>query len=346
MASHGQEDKLSNYVSWNTESSYDYAVDDLALQYRTGALNFTAGLQAFNGTRIGSGNRTGKDNTGWYAQGQYRLDRTTLSAGARRESVDYVYAPDAGAALRADHKLTAWDLGMNHRLDKQFSLFANLNRAFQAPDIDRFFNWDGTFNAFVRPAISHTANVGLNHVTAANRLKLTLFRAKLDNEIYYNTLTYTNTNFDKTHKYGLELQDIWRATETLTGTLNYTWTRAIIDQENDGGCAYNGKELPGVPRHGVTLGLNWRLTPASSFNLAHTWRSETWAAEDFDNNNVQKQAAYQSTNLAYRYRHKQWEGSIAVDNVFEQTNGIWIRDDAIYPVNFTRAWRVGVKADF
>jgi iron complex outermembrane receptor protein len=345
-ASHSQEDKLSNYVSYSSASSYDYAADDIALQYRRGAFNFTAGLQAFNGTRIGSDNRTSKDNTGGYVQAQYRLDHTTFSAGARRENVEYVYAPNAGSALRADHTLTAWDLGVNHRLDKTLSLFANVNRAFQAPDIDRFFDWGGTFNAFIRPAISRTANVGLNHVTPANRLKLTLFRANLDNEIYYNALTFANTNLDKTHKYGLELQDTWRITETLTSTLNYTWTRAIIDQENEGGGAYNGKNLPGVPRHGVTLGLNWRASPASSVNLAHTWRSETWAAEDFDNNNAQKQAAYQSTNLAYHYRYKQWEGFAAVDNVFEHANGIWVHDDAIYPVNFTRNWRVGVKADF
>jgi iron complex outermembrane receptor protein len=346
MASHSQEDKLSNFVSWNSESSYDYMADDLALQYRGDALSFTTGLQTFDGTRIGSTNHTSKDNTGWYAQGQYRIDRTTFSAGARRERVDYAYAPNAGAPLRADHTLTAWDLGVNHRLDDRLSLFVNINRAFQAPDIDRFFKPGGTFNAFITPAISHTANVGLNHVTPANRLKLALFRANLKHEIYYNALTWTNTNFDKTHKAGLELQDSWRAAETLTATLNYTWTRAIIDQENEDGGAYNGKDLPGVPRHGVTLGLNWRLTPASSFNIAHTWRSETWAAEDFDNNNVQKQAAYQSTNLVYRHRHKQWEGFVAVDNVFDQSNGIWISDDAIYPVNATRAWRVGAKADF
>jgi iron complex outermembrane receptor protein len=34
-----------------------------------------------------------------------------------------------------------------------------------------------------------------------------------------------------------------------------------------------------------------------------------------------------------------------VDNLFEQSNGIWIRDDAIYPVNFTRNWRLGMKVE-
>lgn len=357
MASHSQEDKLSNYVSWNSKASYDYTADDLALQYRGGALDLTAGLQTFDGARVGSDDRTSKDNTGWYVQGQYRLGRTLFSAGARRERVEYVYAPNVGASLRAEHTLTAWDLGVNHRLDERFSVFANVNRAFQAPDIDRFFtsfdewgNYTGPqFNGYIRPAISRTVNVGLNHITPANRLKLALYRANLDDEIYYYSSgpwSGYNTNLDKTHKYGLELQDTWRATDTLTATLNYTWTRAIIDQENEGGGAYNGKDLPGVPRHGVVLGFVWQASPATSLGLAHTWRSSAYAAEDFANEFSQKQAAYQSTDLALRYRLKNLEWFATVENLFEQSNGIWIRDDVIYPVNFTRNWRLGMKAAF
>lgn len=349
-ARHYREDKLSNYVTYASKSNYDYRSGDLALAYQGGGLSVTAGVQTFDGTRIGSTNRTTKENMGGFIQGQYVWGATTVSAGARAENVEYIYTPNTGAALKADHDLSAWDTGINHRLDKQLSLFANYNQAFQAPDIDRFFNWGGTFNAFISPAISRTANVGLNHVTPSNRLKLALFHAKLKNEIYYFKQAWPlpsyNTNLDKTHKYGLELQDTWQVAPTLAASINYAYTRALIDREDSGSGAFDGKDLPGVPRHGVNLGLNWRVTPASSLNLTHTWRAETWAAEDFDNNNTQKQQAYQSTNLAYQYRYKQWEWFAAVDNLFEQSNGIWIRNDAIYPVNFSRNWRVGMKVEF
>jgi iron complex outermembrane receptor protein len=202
-ARHWQEDKVSDYVTFASRADYDYQSDDLALQYRGGGLSVTAGVQTFDGTRIGSTSRTSKDNFGWFLHGQYNLGATTVSAGARAENVEYRHAPDAGAALEADHDLSAWDIGINHRLDTQLSLFANYNQAFQTPDIDRFFNFDGTFNAFIAPAESRTVNVGLNHVTPANRLKLALFHADLDDEIYFNILTFTNTNLDKTHKYGL-----------------------------------------------------------------------------------------------------------------------------------------------
>ena len=355
-ASHSQEDKRSRYVASGWTSDYDYAANDLALQYRGDALDVTAGLQSFDGTRIGSDNRTAKDNLGYYLQGQYRLDGTTVSAGVRREKVDYAYDPAAGAAIQSGHRLTAWDLGVNQRLNERLALFGNLNRGFQAPDIDRFFATDfsvypaeTSFNGFITPATSHTLNLGLNHVTPVNRLKLTLFRANLDHEIYYfqtGPWSGYNTNLDQTHKYGLELQDTWRAMETLTARLNYSWTRAVIDRENEGGGAFNGKDLPGVPRHGVVLGLTWQASPAVSLDLNHAWRSSAYAANDFANSASQKQASYQATDLALRYRQKNLEWFAAVDNVFAHKNGLWVSDDVIYPVNFTRHWRLGMKATF
>lgn len=345
---HYREDKLSAYPTWH--AGYDYDSDDLGLRYATGAFDMAGGVQRFDGVRSdrnGFGdNDTGKRNLGYYLHGQYRLDRTTFSAGARREKVEYRYAPTAAAASQAEHNLTAWDLGMNQRIDDRLTVFANINRAFQAPDIDRFFDYGGTFNGFITPAISRTLNLGLNHVTPVNRLKLTLFRSNLDHEIYYNPDTYANTNLDKTHKYGLELQDSWRATDSLTANFNYTYTRALIDHEDEAGGTYDGKSLPGVPRHGVVLGLAWQASPAASLGLTHAWRSSTFAVEDFSNSFSQKQAAYQSTDLSLRYRLKNWEWFAAVNNLFERQNGLWIHDDAIYPINFTRNWRVGMKATF
>jgi len=238
---------------------------------------------------------------------------------------------------------------VNHQLNAHLSLFANYNQAFQAPDIDRFFNFGGSFNGFITPAISRTVNLGLNHVTPNNRLKVTLFRSDLDNEIYYfksGPWTGFNTNIDKSHKYGLELQNTWRVSEPFSVNLNYTFTRAIIDRENEGGGTYDGKDLPGVSKHSANLRLAYRFSPATSVSLSHVWRSSNLAAEDFSNSFTQKQAAYQATDIAVRYRLNKLEWFASIDNLFEHANGLWIYDDAIYPVNFTRNWRVGMKASF
>lgn len=345
---HHIEDKRSVYSSgWR--SDYDYRSSDLALHYRAGAFGLIAGLQHFDGTRSGSDNKTGKENTAYYLQGHYHLGATTLAAGARQEKVHYSYRPTAGTTLNDDHMLSAWDVGLNHRIDPALTVFASYNSAYQAPDIDRFFTTDWftmttSFNTFIKPARSRTFNVGLNHIRGNNKLKLTAFHINLDDEIYLEPFSYTNTNIDKSHKYGVELQDSYRFNDRLGGSLNYTWTRAIIDRENDGGGAYDGKNLPGVSEHGIVLGLGYALTPRGMLTLNHTWRSETWAANDFANNFSQKQAAYHSTDLGYSHKLERMELFVRIDNLFDQANGLWISDDNIYPVNFTRTWRVGVRA--
>jgi iron complex outermembrane receptor protein len=36
----------------------------------------------------------------------------------------------------------------------------------------------------------------------------------------------------------------------------------------------------------------------------------------------------------------------SISNIFEKENSIQVTDNAIYPVDFVRTWRVGMKADF
>ncbi len=345
-ASHAVEDKRSRFVTSGWTSDYDYVTDDVSFTYQDAGWGLTGGYQGFDGTRIGLSERTRKQNAAWFAQGQIHLERLTLSLGARSEEVNYSHRPNTGGALERSHRLNGWDFGANYRIDAALTVFANYNSAFQAPDIDRFFR-NGTFNQFIHPATARTLNLGLNHVTPTNRLKAVLFYADLENEIYYystgNWLTSYNTNIDASHKYGLELQDTWRATERLTLSANYAFTRAIIDRENDGGGAYDGKALPGVPRHSLNLGLGYRIDERSILQIGHVWRASTWAADDFDNNNAQKQRAYASTHLSYRHRRGDMTFFAAVENLFERSNGIWVRDDRIYPVNFSRNWMVGVE---
>jgi iron complex outermembrane receptor protein len=360
-AHHSSEDRFSDFITSGYAYRYDYTGDELTARYHGSSLDFNAGVQTFDGVRHDrngwSDNDTRKKNTGWFVQAQWHQDQTTWSAGARTEKIEYRFAPLAGTALDAGHRLNSWDLGFNYRLDPRTSVFANYNRGFQAPDIDRFFNlFSGTFNGFIAPAVSHTLNLGLNHSNQSNRFKATLFHARLDNEIYYfdtgNTNTSYNTNLDRTHKYGLELHDDWRVTETLSANLNYAWTRAIIDHENEGGGTFDGKDLPGVPRHNATLGLGWQATPAAHVQLTHTWRGGAIAVGDFANSLNQRQAVYQSTDFAVRYRSGNFEWSGGVDNLFERKNGLWVKSvnnpgsADIYPVNFTRNWRLGMKATF
>lgn len=344
---HGRENKRSDFIAW--ASDYDHTSDDLSLQYRGMDWDLTLGAQRFDGQRIAATNRISKTNSGAYAQAQRRAEDWSLSLGLRREQVDYAYTPNAGAATRGRHGLTAWDLGANYRLNQRTSLYGNLNQAFQAPDVDRFFTFGGGFNGLIKPARAQTLNLGLHHHAGNHRLQLTLFRIRMRDEIYYEPVNGSNTNLDRSSKTGIEFQDRIRLGEQFSASLHYTLTRARITREADNGGAYNGKELPGTPGQTAMLGLTWRPDPRSSLNLSHAWRSSGYAVSDFDNNGL-RQSAYQSTSLIYHRRFGDIDAYAAVDNLFEHKNSMAVDDQFVgpilYPVQFTRVLRIGVKAWF
>jgi len=106
------------------------------------------------------------------------------------------------------------------------------------------------------------------------------------------------------------------------------------------------KDLPGAPKHSAVANLNYRFLDHASLNLNHTWRSAAYAYNDFENNFKQRQDSYNSTNIALNYQYKNLNFFTAINNIFAQENSIQVADDAIYPVDFVRTWRVGMKADF
>ena len=351
---HAIEKKESEY-SGSEPSKYDYRSTDFSSQLNIDNLILTAGAQLFDGERKASGATTKKGNQGIYFQGSYALGRTTLSAGTRHEKVKYKHKDTT--KLKADHSLDAWDIGVNHQYNQELSVFANLNQGFQSPDIDRFFasdysNWPLPptvgFNGFIKPAKSKTLNIGINHVTERNKLKVTSFYSKLKNEIYYVAFPSDagNTNIDKSYKYGLEVQDSFQATPELLTRINYAWTRAKIDKEDEGNGAYNGKKLPGVSEHSITAGLDYRVVKDGTLTLTQNWRSRAYAANDFANDFEQKQKAYNTTDLGYSHKIDKFTLFAQVNNVLNRKNGLWIADDNIYPVNFTRTWYAGVRASF
>lgn len=345
---HHVEAKISNYLNGWGRADYDYQSNEVRLSGETGAIEWTAGAQHFDGDRIKSGsNTTTKKNIGYFIQGQYLSGDTTFSIGGRTEQVDYTYAPVSGSTLSSGHTLSAIDFGINHQMSPKLSLFSNFNTAYQAPDIDRFFNWGGTFNGFIVPAETETLNFGATHTSATSKSKMTLYWSELENEIYYYKTGNKNTNIDQSHKYGIELQNRHQINDQISTHVNYDYIRAIIDHENDDSGSYDGKDLPGVSKHNLSLGVQLAIDSQSKFHLSHTYRSSAYAAEDFSNSFTQKQKAYQSTDLSYHHQVKDnIKLSAGIENLFEVSNGIWIRDDRIYPVNFSRNWNIGIRLDF
>ncbi|MHC3993404.1 TonB-dependent receptor [Thiomicrolovo sp. ZZH C-3] len=345
--------------SYRSVANYDYRTTTLALDYTYGGLQLSLGGTLFDGSRdngataFAIASETTKKNSAAYALAQYRTGAHTFKAGYRYETVRYDYR-DAGNALERSETLHGIEAGYNLRLSPERSLFLSYAHAYQAPDVDRFFNRDYsgvvTFNGFINPMTSDTVTAGYTAVTAANKFKLSAYYAALENEIYYYSdpayIASVNTNIDRSHKVGVDLFEQWKVTERFALSLNYNYVQAVIDKEVQNGEDFSGNDLPGVSPHTLKAALTILPTDALSFTLSHTYRSQAYAMNDFGNSYAQKQRAFNSTDVVLNYETASYALFAKINNMFNNPNGLWVADDAIYPVNFTTTVLVGATLKF
>jgi iron complex outermembrane receptor protein len=349
--------KDSEYPDYNFKFKYIYNSYNINTLYEIENLSIKAGLDGFKGKRDAASNSTSKDNLAGYITASYNFKNNSFKAGYRYEEVVYRYDPNAGTQLKSTHYLNGVELGYNYLLNQDMSLFANYSKGYQAPDIDRFFSTIYppptyapviSFNGFIDPAKSDNYNVGFNYITKQNKLKVTAYYIDLKDEIYYynNNGVRKNTNIDKSHKLGLDLYDKYIINNEFNVVLNYNYVQAIIDDEKEGGDDYSGNTLPGVSDHNIKATLSYMPNQYATISLTQVYRTEAYAAEDFNNDFDQKQDAYNSTDISATYAKDNWEVFGKINNLFNQKNGLWIKDDVVYPVNFTTTALVGLKLKY
>ena len=348
-ANHENKTSFYDYLasSYESTSKYKYNSAKTTLEYDNDSTSLIFGIDGFYGNREGSSKETKKNNLATFVMAKFNSDKHSLKIGSRYEKVSYIYQ-DSTKLNKDNHSLYGGELGYNYTFDKERSLFVNYAHAYQAPDIDRFFS-SGNFNGFINPMKTDSLTLGYNHITPKNKLKISLYYVNLEDEIYYHkTGLYTgvNTNIDESHKYGLDIYNKFLISNKFNIALNYNYVKAMIDKEIDNGDDYSNKELPGVSNHNIKATLSYIPITNTTLNLTQVYRSETYAANDFANNFSQKQDAYKTTDISFTYIKDTYEFFAKINNIFNQKNGIWIKNDNIYPVNFTTTAIAGIKARF
>ena len=344
---HQQKDTQTRDGEFPSSTNKEYTTNtfDSSLKYQDGSLKLITGIQTWYAERLDKYGTAEKDNKGVFIQSEYSTGNTVFSFGTRGEWVHNSFDNNA-----SDISFIAYDIGVNKTLNDRLSIFSNLNYAFLAPDVDRWFEWNGPFNEFIDPTKTTTLNIGGHHITSKNKASLTLYAMELSNEQFFNPFTSKNTNIDKSFKYGFELQDKYIFNNQLSAQLNYAYTGTFIDFEPS-----TAETLPGVSPHNVTIGLEYTPVSNSRALLTQSYRSESLHLEDFADDGQMKGSAFTSTDISYAHTYKteatnalfkQAEFSLRIENLFKQSNGLWLRDDVIYPIKFTRNVIAGAKFNF
>jgi iron complex outermembrane recepter protein len=263
-----------------------------------------------------------KISTGYYSQDELSLTkRLTLQGGLRYDNARYDFDyhdisgfnPDIDQSLKPSK--TAYNSGLVYKYANDSSAFIDVNRSFRFPAVDEYFSIFATppVNTQLKPQSSQNYEFGFKHSFTQNlKADLTFFRMDILNELYFDPLTFANTNYDKTRHEGIELGLNSRVSDKLKLTGSYTFTRAKFR-----GGIYNDKFIPMVPEQKASAGLGLLLTKSIAFNLLTNYVGGRYFIND-QANRFSKLKGYMTFDSNISYSFKDLTATFALNNVFDR----------------------------
>ena len=250
--------------------------------------------------------RINKISTGYYLQDEFSvLNNVFASGGWRYEKADYQFDyhnlpgtdtldSDIGPSKKA------YNAGLVWKYTDQSSLFGNLSHGFRFPATDEYaMTWPShSINTAIKPQETKDFEFGIKH-SFNPRLKtdLTVFRMDIENELYYDYLSFSNKNYDKTRHEGFELGLDAQLTQELYFLANYSYTRGLFR-----GGAYDKKTIPMVPRNKAGFGLRYLFTKNITLNISGNYIGERFFINDQANILSRLNGYFTAdTNVSYAY---------------------------------------------
>jgi iron complex outermembrane receptor protein len=270
------------------------------------------------------------DQTDWalYAQQTSQITPTTLfSYGGRVQTVSRFAQDEASIAPYATGSATgnpvAWEFALRQGLVTGLAAFGKYGRSFRVPNVDELFNQFGgpNFDPVVNNLAIQTSRggeIGLEYATPQYALRTTFYEMRINNEIYFNPVTFSNVNLPPTERYGVEVQGSWSPTENLDLSLNYTYAVAEFRSGEAGGIALSGKSVPLVAKNKANAQLLWRFLPSARFYATVSYVGDQFFDGDATNTFGQKIPAYTLANLKGEYDIDGWTLAAGINNLFDE----------------------------
>lgn len=240
-----------------------------------------------------------KESYGYFAHVDVSVTESlSASGGFRYDRAEFDFKwVDAGTHDSKTIDEGLYTLGLNYQFMEDSSAYASYSKSFRYPVIDEFFNfYFNTVNESLRAQTSDDFEAGLRlHLESGLTLGLNLFRVVTEDEIFYNPLTGANENLDgDSIRQGVELS-VSKNIHDILFRGSYTFRQTDID-----GGQYDGKDLPNVPRHQFTVGVQKTFYNRVQLGLDGTYVGERRYISDFDNNlGHQDDYFYLAGKLAY-----------------------------------------------
>jgi len=139
------------------------------------------------------------------------------------------------------------------------------------------FNAQQYVNADLKPQTGRHYEVGVKHHFTKNiQGDVTLFRAEIKDEIFFNPETFENTNHPETLHQGIEIGVRADFIDTVTILGNYTYTDAEFEK-----APFDGNNIPAVPEHMAHLAVRVHdVVPGCIFSVSYNYVGSSYLISD------------------------------------------------------------------
>lgn len=269
------------------------------------------GMTFFDGLEIT------KKSAGLYLLDEFSIfENLILSLGGRLEWNTYNISQDSsGARDKVRDREPAWNVGLDYLFGKRSSIFVSTKRSFRFPVSDELIQFFPTFqaNPSIKPQTGYHYEAGIRHAfTDYIEASLTFFWIDLRNEIFFNPETFSNENFPKTRRQGVEVGIRAKPLPWLSMWGNYTYIKPTLRADS-----FSGNDIPGVPRHKGSMGvdidfgkgflLNTRTNIVGSRHFISDWA-----------NQVERQDGYYTLDAKLSYSWKGLKAFVGVNNLTDR----------------------------
>ena len=266
-----------------------------------------------------------KKSTGVYVLDELSmLSNLLLSLGYRQEWVIFDIAQDIPQSKDTARKSEpAWNVGLDYLFGKNSSAFFSYKRSFRYPVSDELIQYilsPGTFeiigiqvNPAMKPQTGYHYEAGIRHAfTDQIEANLTLFWIDLHDEIFYNPFTFSNENYPRTRRQGIEVGVKAKPFPWLSLWGNYGYIKPVLREGS-----FSGNEIPGVPRHKGSLAAELNFGKGIHLSTKANIVGSRYFMSDWANQ-VERQSGYYTLDVKLSYAWRGLKAFIGVNNLFNR----------------------------
>jgi len=222
----------------------------------------------------------------------------------------------------------AWSFGADYNIKTNNKIFGNISRSYRSPRLDEIVTvGPSTSINPLKHQYSHEMEIGYENKLINSRYKISAFRNLIKNQIFYNSTSFANENYDPSTHQGIEIELDKKISNHLSFSSNSTFMNSYVAKGS-----FKGNETPYVPKLRANASLNYKINSKANLSYSYKYFGKTRAGND-DNYILPKSKSYQISDIKLSYNFKNFTLNTFVNNFLDEkyyTNLIMGSGNAAY----------------